>query len=204
MKIEQKNTQINLHDEAILVVKTSHIQNLWQGLKTSNIENFVSLINEKKEFHPRSLMELDENYKQIIPYLVFKFEDSIFVMQRKSTASEQRLKNKLSIGIGGHVREEDISNKSIFDWAKREFHEEIDYQGNLDAKLIGILNDDSNSVGKVHIGLVFLLNGNSDKIKIKSELKSGKLIPIKEIPFFMSKMETWSQIVSEFITSNAI
>lgn len=204
MKIKQNTTQTKTYDETILVIKTSEIKDLWQGLKTSNTENFINLINEKKEFFPRSIMELDEHYKQIIPYLVFKFENSIFVMQRKSTASEQRLKNKLSIGIGGHIRKEDISNKSVFEWAKREFHEEIDYNGNLSTKLIGVLNDDSNNVGKVHIGIIFLLNGDSGQIKIKSELKSGTLIPIKEISFFIPKMETWSQIVSNFIISNAL
>ena len=195
---KQNQTQTKFHDEEILVIKSSEF-NLWQGLKQSNLEEIIEIINKKQEFFPRSQMELDENFKQIIPYLVFKYEDSIFLMQRKDSSSEQRLKNKLSIGIGGHIRQEDISTKSIFDWAEREFHEEIDYNSDFKSEIIGILNDDSNSVGRVHLGVVFLLTGDSDQIKIKSELKSGLLVPTKDLQELIPKMETWSQIVSEFM-----
>src|SRR5690606_7557172 len=105
---------------------------------------------------PRSLMEQDQRYKQIIPYLVFTHENKYFVMQRTSTTTEQRLKNKYSLGIGGHIRQEDMNGNSIFEWAEREFHEEVSYHGNLEIIPLGVLNDDTNDVGKVHIGFVFL------------------------------------------------
>ena len=87
-------------------------------------------------------------------------------MQRKGTASEQRLKNKYSLGIGGHIRQEDMTTNSIFDWARREFHEEVKYAGKLDIEPIGILNDDTNAVGQVHLGLVLLLKGDSEAISL--------------------------------------
>ena len=208
MKTQQNNpstrsrslrmTEGVINDESILVIKSSELK-LWQGLKTDSCDTLLNLINAKKEFHWRSIMETDENYKQVIPYLIFQFQDLFFVMQRKETASEQRLKNKLSIGIGGHIRKEDISSKSLFDWARREFAEEINYDGKFETELIGALNDDSNSVGKVHLGIVFLLKGDSDKIKVRSELKSGYLVKKEDLETLVPKMETWSKIVSQYL-----
>jgi predicted NUDIX family phosphoesterase len=184
-------------NENILVVKRNTLfpTHAFQGLQTQS-DSFIALINQTKEFLPRPAMELDTNYKQIIPYLLFKYQNRYFLMQRQSTSSEQRLKNKYSLGIGGHIRQEDMQGAStIFDWAQREFNEEIDYPGNFAIKTIGILNDDSNAVGQVHLGLVLLLEGDSDQIKVRSELKSGQLLTIDQCKQFYADMETWSQII---------
>jgi predicted NUDIX family phosphoesterase len=197
---QQQNTA--KHDELILVVPRESLffnNDAWHGLKEVNFEQYLNIINEKKEFLPRSMMENDPNYKQIIPYLVYTHDDKYFLMQRKSDASEARLRNKLTLGIGGHIRQEDMSENSLFAWALREFHEEVEYAGNVSVKPLGILNDDSNDVGKVHIGFVFLLQGDSANIAIKSELKSGGLISLDECVAQKECMETWSQFVVDFL-----
>ncbi len=134
-------------------------------------------------------------------YLCRAEKDKYFLMQRKSDASEARLKNKHSLGIGGHIRQEDIGSKTIFDWAAREFAEEIEYNGSFEIEPIGLLNDDSNPVGQVHLGFVFLLKGDSDKIKIRSELKEGKLLTLQECKQLYPAMENWSQIVFDCLVS---
>lgn len=187
-------------EEYILVVPQKAIFNKdtpWEGLKNSDLDHYTTVIEKNQEFHPRSLMEQDANYKQIIPYLIFSFNNLYFLMQRTAHTTEQRLKNKYSLGIGGHIRKEDISNGSLVDWAYREFHEEVEYSGNLIVEPLGILNDDSNDVGKVHLGFAFILYGDNDKISVKSELKSGKLITIEEGFLYKEAMESWSQMVFE-------
>ncbi len=194
----QKQLPPHKFNEQILVVKRSHLfpEESWNGLKQVNFDEYLTIIQDQCEFHPRGLMEDDPTYKQIIPYLVFTHEGRYFLMERHAKASEQRLKSKLSLGIGGHIRKEDMTNgKSIFDWARREFHEEVNYQGDLSIKPLGILNDDSNDVGKVHIGFVFLLEGNSPEISVKSELQSGQLTRLEELITSKDRMETWSQFV---------
>lgn len=196
------NNQINnYHDEHILVVKRDKIfpNGAWQGLKQVNINEYLAIIDKEKEFLPRSLMESDPKYKQIIPYLIFKFEDTYFLMQRQAHSSEQRLKNKYSLGIGGHIRQEDLSSDSIIDWAKREFEEEVDYKGSYKVELLGMLNDDSNAVGEVHIGFVLLLTGDSNLISVKEELKSGQLLTLSECENLYGSLEGWSQIVLDFL-----
>lgn len=186
-----------MKNENILVIKRNLLfpETAFQGIRPIE-DGFFDLVEEQKEFLPRPQMEEDPLYKQIIPYLIFKFQDRYFLMQRKSTSSEQRLKNKYSLGIGGHMRQEDMQQaKTIFDWAHREFQEEIDYNGNLTIKTLGMLNDDSNPVGQVHVGLVLLLEGDSDAIKVRSELKSGQLLTISELQTHYEHLESWSQII---------
>jgi predicted NUDIX family phosphoesterase len=197
-----KPLQPSKYNEQILVVKRSCLfpGESWNGLNRVNFDAYLSIIQEQCEFHPRGPMEDDPTYKQIIPYLVFTHEGRYFLMERHAKASEQRLKSKLSLGIGGHIRKEDMGEgKGIFDWARREFHEEVNYQGHLTIKPLGILNDDSNEVGKVHIGFVFLLEGDSPEISVKSELQSGHLTPLEDLITSKDRMETWSQLVVEFL-----
>lgn len=203
-QIQKQEQNLQAHDELILVVPRTDIfaqTQAWHGLQEVDFAEYLEVIDNKKEFLPRSIMETDFAYKQIIPYLVYTHDGKYFLMQRKSDASESRLRNKLTLGIGGHIREEDIKDNSLFSWALREFHEEVDYKGNVSVKPLGILNDDSNDVGKVHIGFVLLLEGDSADISIKSELKSGVLVSLDECYAQRDMMETWSQFVVDFLAS---
>lgn len=196
-----KNQTFLDHDEHILVVKRATLfgNTSWHGLNKEVFNSFLTIINEEQEFHPRSLMETDPRYKQIIPYLIFMHNNAYFLMQRHAQSSEQRLKNKYSLGIGGHIRKEDLSGTDIIDWSRREFKEEIDYKGTFEVENIGVLNDDTNPVGEVHVGLVLLLKGNSDDIRIKSELKSGELLPFADCEYYYPHMEQWSKIVFDYL-----
>ncbi len=200
-QITQKPVHQAISDEQILVVRTARLFPFgsWHGIHATDFDAYIKLISDAREFMPRAQMEQDPNYKQIIPYLVFAYGDRYFLMQRTSKSTEQRLQNKYSLGIGGHMREEDMTGSSIFDWAKREFHEEVSYEGNFEIEPIGLLNDDSNAVGQVHLGLVLLLKGDSSDIKVKSELKSGVLLSLEELKDFRPHMENWSQFVFDML-----
>lgn len=189
-------------DEMILVVKRADFfkhESPWAGLKQVDFDTYLKLIQEKKEFLPRAVMETDTAYKQIIPYLIFSYDNCYFLMQRTAHATESRLKNKFSLGIGGHIRQEDLKDDSIFSWAEREFHEEVDYKDPFTIEPLGILNDDATSVGQVHVGFVFLVKGTTPNIKVKSELKSGQLLSLEACKEYFSSMETWTQIAYEFL-----
>jgi predicted NUDIX family phosphoesterase len=197
--IQTPNTaNLSKHDEQILVVardtffKTNPV---WHGIKSDNFDHYTQIVREHQQFLPRSSMENDPNYKQIIPYLLFCYQDKYFLMERSAQATEKRLQSKFSLGIGGHIRQEDITAGDIIEWAYREFHEEVNYTGNLTIKPLGILNDDTNAVGAVHIGFVYTLYGDSPTISVKSELKQGMLVTVEECTKFYDKMESWSQLV---------
>lgn len=197
------STATQKQDEQILVVKRKDLFSLepaWSGMKAVNFDDYLQIVQAKKEFLPRSLMENDPAYKQIIPYLVFCHQDRYFLMQRTDQGTEKRLHSKYSLGIGGHIRQEDLTSNSIFEWAQREFHEEVNYHDAFTITPLGILNDDSNPVGQVHVGFVLLVKGSTDAISVKSELKSGALLSLDECKHYFGSMETWSQFVIEFLT----
>jgi len=190
--------------EKILVIQR---QNLFSAIPDfsgfqplHNFSQIQTIITKHQEFHARSTMEENPLYKQIIPYLVFEHNNTYFLMRRQSTASEQRLKNKYSLGIGGHIRQEDLNSNNIIDWAQREFHEEVSYCGNLKTIPLGIINDDGNAVGQVHIGFVFLLRGDSPNISIKSELKEGRLVSLETCKTMYDDLESWSKFVCDYLT----
>ena len=197
---------IKKEDEKILVVPRDKIlfDGDFNGIKPADFDFYKNIIDKNKQFLWRSQMEIDPNFKQVIPYLVFNFEDKIFLMRRKATSNETRLKSKYSLGIGGHIRQNDIESNNIFDWANREFNEEVFYSGKLKIEPIGLLNYDEDEVGKVHIGFVFLLKGDIDQIKIKSELQEGNLLTLQECKNFYDGMESWSKFVFDYLNKNKL
>lgn len=191
--------------EDILVVPRSALlekellfQGFTQELQAGNVTAVERLVRMHAQFEPRAQMEEDEQYKQIIPYFVFAHNKKLFLMQRSGSANESRLASKYTLGIGGHVRNEDLQG-TIVDWGMREFHEEVCYSGAISVRPLGILNDDSNAVGRVHLGVVYLLEGDCDDIAIKSELQSGRLASLEECAKLYDRMEGWSQLVFDAI-----
>ncbi len=191
-------------DEKILVVARQHLfpDGAFQGfLPIVDFTAYQQLIMERCRFFWRREMENDPSFKQIIPYLVFCHEDRYFLMRRRGDASEARLKNKHSLGIGGHIRQEDMVDSSLITWAEREFAEEVAYDGTLTVTALGLINDETNAVGQVHTGFVFLLQGDSASISVKSELKEGELMSLEQMAQSYENMEPWSQMVFDFLVA---
>jgi predicted NUDIX family phosphoesterase len=107
------------------------------------------------------------------------------------------LRKQYSLGVGGHINPGDLdAGDPIQDGLKREWEEEVVYDGRFDAQLIGLLNDDSSPVSKVHLGVVFLVDGDSPNIAIRETDKlAGELLTLDEMRIFYLGMESWSQMV---------
>ncbi len=200
MNISQQQPQQSVpqkHTESILVVSREQLfakYDAWHGIEKHNINEFISCIQTHQEYHPRYLMETNPRYKQIIPYIIFTHNNNYFLMQRAEKASEARLKSKYTLGIGGHMRKEDMTGSTLFDWARREFYEEVYYSGEITSfEVLGIINDDTNEVGQVHLGIALLAHGNSSDIRVKSELAHGVLASKEECQTLFNSMEGWSQ-----------
>jgi len=188
--------------EKVMVVPRSKLFafKTWQGIKTDDFDKYLAIINKNHSFLPRAKVEDDPAWQQIIPYLVFVNQDKIFLMKRTDKGSDKRLHHKYSIGIGGHIRKSDLGSENIFDWAKREFEEEVDYQGNFEVEILGLLNRQGEPVDEVHFGIVFRLLGDSDKIKIKEDKHAlSRLATLGECFSHYQEMEGWSQIVLDFL-----
>lgn len=192
---------MNKDDEQVLVIKSDIIfrDGTWQGLKTDNLDYYVDLIKKNCEFKRRGDMENDPSFQQIIPYIIFSFEDKFFAYKYVKNAGEQRLiNNDYQLGVGGHINPKDEDNKDILEVGMmREWLEEVEFKGNLiSKKLVGIVNDGSRSVEQVHLGLVYHFVGDSTDIKVKEKDKmEGKLLSLNELGKDKISHSPWAQIV---------
>jgi predicted NUDIX family phosphoesterase len=146
----------------------------------------------------RSAAETEPAYKQIIPYAMVRHLDSYFLLQRKSAQSEQRLHNKLSIGVGGHINPSELIHGSdlIRDGLTREINEELYISVGYRERLIGLINDDTTDVGRVHLGVLFEIDSTSYDVSVRETNKmDGTWVPIGRLQEDYDRLETWSQIV---------
>jgi len=214
----RKKTQVlsKKSNERVLVVRRADIfaGGIWHGLKTDGLAKLLKTISTKHRFLPRGEIEEDASWQQIIPYLIFEYQKKIFLMKRKKDHTDKRLADMYSIGVGGHINKKDVKSMKgtgstkgtmgkehhiIVQWARREFEEEILYGGKYKTKIMGLLNDDSNEVGLVHLGLIILVNGDSNQISVRDEHKSGELVSLLEVGRHYKHMETWSRIVYDYL-----
>lgn len=190
--------------ERVMIVARDEIfrHGIWYGLKTDDVDKLVSIINAKHKFMARGDVEDNPRWQQIIPYMFFENDKKLFLMQRNAGHTDKRLASNFSLGIGGHINKQDIKSGRITDWARREFEEEIDYKGKYKTEFLGLLNDDSNEVGMVHLGLIIKIAGDSNGITVRNEHQSGKLVGVGEAGEYYKKMETWSKILYDWMVKN--
>src|SRR5687768_5488416 len=102
-------------DERVLVVPTSRFHALghFQGF-SAEAERYLPALLEGDDlsYRPRGEMEQDSSFKQLIPYVLFRYADSegvehLFQYTRGGGQGEARLHAKRSVGIGGHISAED-------------------------------------------------------------------------------------------------
>lgn len=207
MQIQRKTKEIlsdKKSSEQVLVVPRKSISNYLCQKGVLKIEQRIlqKIVQDNALFISRGQAELDANFKQIIPYLVFSFNKTLFLTRRRESSSEQRLAGKFSLGIGGHLRKKDLEQADIFHWARREFFEEVDFNGNVQPNLIGLINDETNSVGQVHTGILWLVKLSNAEIQVKEELSCGTLATVSECLSVYKNMESWSQLAIQYLIQN--
>jgi predicted NUDIX family phosphoesterase len=193
-------------DEHVLCVRREDLfpEGAWYGFISEGLERYQEVIRERSFFMPRAEVEEDPSYQQIIPYVVFRHGDRYFLTRRLRASTEKRLRQLYSLGVGGHINPGDLEQGDpIMDGLRREFEEEVVYSGSIEATLLGLINDDSSPVSKVHLALAFLVEGSSPEITIRETNKlAGELLTLEEMRMYYLEMESWSQIVyDELITA---
>lgn len=208
MQTQVKINNYNLDkkkSEQVLVIPRKILSKYLCQKGISKIDQTIlqKIVEDKVVFMPRERAEVAPEFKQIIPYLVFNFNKTLFLTRRRESSSEQRLAGKFSLGIGGHLRKNDLVQENIFGWAQREFLEEVDFKGLVKPNLIGLINDESNSVGQVHTGIFWLVKVDNPQIQVKEELACGTLATVRECLSVYQNMESWSQLVIDHLKQNS-
>jgi predicted NUDIX family phosphoesterase len=190
-------------EENVLVVSRDLFDRLgaFQGISFETDRFLPSILDPANNFFlSRDLAEEDPGHKQIIPYAIFRHGDRYLHYVRGGGSGEKRLASKGSIGIGGHINDTDHAAASLdkdtyTTGVEREINEELNLTGTHRQKILGLINDDSNEVGRVHLGVVHLFTLDSDDVTSAEDNITGlRFLTLEELAAERDRLETWSQI----------
>jgi len=156
-------------------------------------------------FVPRAQAENQPKYKQLIPYIVLRYRDSVFSYVRGRKSSETRLVAMRSIGVGGHIEPTDqslfSSDRDMYlEAARREVNEEVKLDTIYREQVVALINDDSTEVGKVHLGIMHIWDVAEPKVtKREGLITQAGFVHIEELKKNLDELETWSQIALEVL-----
>jgi predicted NUDIX family phosphoesterase len=191
------------YDENVLVISRDLFDRLgaFQGVCLEPDRYLKAILNPaNNHFLARSLAEEDPSFKQIIPYAIFRHGDRYLHYVRGGGSGEQRLASKGSIGIGGHVNDADHAEASLDEHAysvgvRREISEELRLGGGFEESVVALINDDSNEVGQVHLGVVHLVSLDSpDVAPGEAIITELQFLSVGELTERRESLETWSQL----------
>lgn len=166
-------------------------------------------------FIERGLAEIDERFRQAIPYVLLTHRGRALIYRRTKGVGEARLQGKLSLGFGGHVELSDVAlnldgtlrtEETIENGNFREILEEIEVPFCEYHRSIGLIVSDADAVGRVHVGIVKqweIMGDPPIEVRVKEPaLTELKWVPIPDLPQYISEMEGWAAICAKWLTEN--
>jgi predicted NUDIX family phosphoesterase len=207
-------------EERILVVPTSlfHELGYFQGFSRELDRYWPRLVEgDHVEYRARGEMESDPSFKQLIPYVLFRWMDAdgtphLFEYQRGSGQGEKRLHTKRSVGVGGHISsvdsnvvvslrdtnhlaERDEYTDVYREGMRRELDEEVAIVTPYTESVVGLINDDETPVGQVHLGMVHLCDVEKPIVRPReADILEARFTPIADILTRLDQFESWSEI----------
>jgi predicted NUDIX family phosphoesterase len=193
--------------ERVLVVPTELFHRLghFQGF-CGDVDRYLGELLSPQHvlYRPRSQVEEDPGFKQLIPYMIFRHcgadgRETVFQYTRGSGMGEGRLHRKRSVGIGGHISTVDAAGNGggnpYEEGMRRELEEEVAVDTPYRARCVGLINDDATPVGSVHLGVVHLFDVERPAVRPReTEIIESGFRPVADILADLSGFETWSAI----------
>lgn len=164
-------------------------------------------VEEHGFFVEREYAERTPSLKQVIPYTIVERDGKVLCLTRTKSGGEVRLHNKLSIGVGGHINPIDLtagpegqdSRNPIPQATQREvLDEELNVDGPHTLQSVGLINDDSNPVGAVHVGWVQVLSTEGEVSVREVDQLIGSFHTVSELQGMLesgANFETWSSFL---------
>jgi predicted NUDIX family phosphoesterase len=191
-------------EERVLCFERQLLEKLgvFQGLGLE-VEKYLPVVTASSNlvYRNRSEAEQDKRYKQLIPYVLIICNGKILRYRRGRGGQEARLHGLYSVGIGGHISDEDhglfSSGAGYQDGMRRELMEEVAVD-EVEAAAVGVINDDSTEVGQVHFGVVHIMHVADETVAgRRSGIVGPEFIPIPEAVKDASGYESWSRFCLE-------
>ena len=190
--------------EQVLVVPRALLDEIgaFQGLQTAGLDAAIQRLLDPANhfFMDRAAAEDDPSHKQLIPYCIFRCGDRILHYTRGKAGGESRLHAKLSVGVGGHINPIDTGDgrtgpDAYHAAVARELDEELTLATPATRRIIALLNDESNPVGQVHLGVVHLVELETTAVTSREDaLTDLAFAPLADLNGgLFERLETWSQ-----------
>jgi predicted NUDIX family phosphoesterase len=175
---------------------------VFEGL-SPEVERYLPAVTSPSRlvYLNRTDAEQDRRYKQLVPYVLLICNGKILRYRRGRGGQETRLHGLFSVGIGGHISEEDhgLFSKDLGyrDGMRREIMEEVAVE-EVKESAVAVINDDSTEVGYVHFGVVHVMHvANETVVGWRSGIVGPEFIPIVEAVKGASGYESWSRLCLE-------
>ncbi|HUY96439.1 MAG TPA: hypothetical protein VMW47_02270 [Verrucomicrobiae bacterium] len=195
--------------EAVLVVPRARVLpgGGWHGVRTTGLRQALETIAACGEFRPRGEVEEEPSWQQVIPHMVVRTDHGLLVMRRLTASSEARLHHQLTLGVGGHINRADAARGGdpLTAGAVREWQEEVLCPVALAATLVGLLKDDTAPVGRVHLGLVLLVEAGAAPVAVRERRKlAGEVLAPAALRSRYLQLESWSQLVYDALVAGEL
>jgi len=192
--------------EFVYVVKRYDLFDLefphgFHAVTESNLlSTYLERIKQRGFFIERRFCETDSGFKQVIPYSIVAHDNRILLLKRTTSQGESRLHNKASIGVGGHINPVDDAEDVLFNGCRREIEEELEIEEAYEPVPVGTINDESNAVGSVHFGIVYLIKLESGRVKVReTSMMSAEFVDVDRLKQLAdqedSNIESWSSLI---------
>ncbi|MBN1443179.1 MAG: NUDIX domain-containing protein [Planctomycetes bacterium] len=194
-----------MSDERVLVVPRGDLflsgEETPQGFIPGDGRPYLERMAHRGRFAARRSAEEDPGLKQIIPYGLVTSGDRVFLLRRTRGGAEARLHDLLSLGVGGHVNPQDGApgrGGEILERAfLRELEEELVVDSSYRLRVAGVLNDESNAVGQVHFGVVYRVDLEAPRIRVREVGQlEGRWVRRADLAGETAGMETWSRFLA--------
>ena len=189
--------------ERVLVLPRADVPGgaAFYGIRRATQDTLVELratVARHGRYLDRASAESDATHKQLIPYVVVRNGDAVFLTHRTDAGGDARLHGRASIGIGGHLNPVDHGEDALMAGLRREWTEELEADWEPEFALVGLLNDDSNPVGSVHLGVVFEVEAAGRPIAVREHNKLvGAFAERAALAASWDRLETWSRLVAQ-------
>ena len=193
-------------EERVLCFERKRFEELgvFQGLSLE-VDKYLPVLTASANvlYLNRSEAELDRRYKQLIPYVLILSRDRILRYRRGKGGQETRLHGLYSVGVGGHISEEDhglfTQGFGYQDAMRRELMEEVAIDV-LKEAAVAVINDDSTDVGFVHLGVVHVVHVADESVAgRRSGIVGPEFVSVAEAVKNPEAYESWSRFCLEHL-----
>lgn len=187
-------------DESLVDTIMYHFDMYYKSMRRGSVEEVDTPVSKNAE--------LNFDYKQPIPYIVIRRGDEFFVTERLQGGGESRLHGKLAMGAGGHMNPLSATEDEPFatvleENIKRELDEELDINRKVEIKPIGLINDDSDTTGKVHIGILGIIDLDVEATVVVKEVEQlaghWMTLDVLKSKDVYDRLENWGKIVVDML-----